>query len=337
MGYSRLARASLSVSISVPNRYMVNMSNALVAKLSDGQRECLRRVLRHQTSKDIARDLGVSPHTVDQRLRVAAKTLGVASRIEAALVLAGHENAGPELYQPAVYQSSDIASELHGGSFGGATTGVSVEAEPEQTVRERQLMYQAFVPEPHRSIALPFPLGAEDENKLNAWRRVGWIVVIAIASALAFGAILSGLESLGSLFHGSSHRVVSTGSPAVSLHRQEITMTDARIFTVKTVAHKLFALEDAIDKALADAAQFTGSLPEARTQLKLSAVVGQDVFDSAAATIASLNEARRNVVEMHARLDAVKTSMGMRTVAFGGACNKPSSQSGLSVVAQKAA
>ena len=100
-------------------------------------------------------------------------------------------------------------------------------------------------------------------------------------------------------------------------------MTDERIFLAKTVANKLFAVETAIEQALVAAAEFTASLPEARTKAKLSAVVGQDVFDSAMATIASLNDARRNSVEMHHRLDAVKTSMGMRTVMFGSAVDKP--------------
>lgn len=39
------------------------------------------------TSKEIARELGISPHTVDQRIRFALRILGVRSRSEAALML----------------------------------------------------------------------------------------------------------------------------------------------------------------------------------------------------------------------------------------------------------
>lgn len=191
------------------------MNEAAVAKLTEAQRDCLRRVLRHQTSKDIARDLGVSPHTVDQRLRVAARTLGVATRVEAARVLGEFENVGFEAYQPSVYQSSVIASEASSSLFVGAVTGGGniTEAGLEEAVRERQLSYQVFVPEHHRSMTLPFPLHAGDENKLNAWRRIGWIAIIAVASALSFGAILSGLESLGALLDGGQPKSALVGSP----------------------------------------------------------------------------------------------------------------------------
>jgi DNA-binding NarL/FixJ family response regulator len=37
-------------------------------RLNDGQRDCLRLVLAHLNSKDIALELGVSPHTVDEML-----------------------------------------------------------------------------------------------------------------------------------------------------------------------------------------------------------------------------------------------------------------------------
>ena len=181
--------------------YVRRMAEDRIAKLTEGQRACLRRVLAHQTSKDIARELGVSPHTVDQRLRVAARTLGVASRVEAARMLAEHENATSALYQPFVYQPSVVAPETIERSVRGTTAGdrTAEELEHGESVRERQLAYQAFIPVQQRTIALPFPLSSDDENKLRSWQRIGWIVAIAIAAALSFGAILSGLESLGSL------------------------------------------------------------------------------------------------------------------------------------------
>lgn len=100
-------------------------------------------------------------------------------------------------------------------------------------------------------------------------------------------------------------------------------MSEERIFIAKSLANKLWALEDAIDKAITGAAGFAANLPEARTQMRMSAVVGQDVFDSAIATIAALNDARRHAVEMHNRMEATRVQMGMRPVAFGSACDKP--------------
>ena len=63
--------------------------------LSEGQRICLRMVQLQMTSKEIARELGISSHTVDQRIRFAMRTLGAGSRTEAALILASVET--PEM------------------------------------------------------------------------------------------------------------------------------------------------------------------------------------------------------------------------------------------------
>ena len=62
-----------------------------MSKLTEAQRDCLRLVYQHMTSKDIGRALDVSSHTVDMRLRIAIKTLNVANRLEAAQLLAQHE------------------------------------------------------------------------------------------------------------------------------------------------------------------------------------------------------------------------------------------------------
>jgi len=179
------------------------MSAERIAKLSEAQRACLRRVFAHQTSKDIARELGISPHTVDQRLRTAARILGVAGRIDAARVLAAVES-GEESYQPIAYQPPAIATGDDIPSSERTTTEDEddIEFAFGDHIRERQLAYQAFVPDISRSLprSLPFPTSPEDENTLPAWQRLMWVVAIAIAAALSFGAILSGLEALSSLF-----------------------------------------------------------------------------------------------------------------------------------------
>ena len=179
------------------------MTGRNVDRLSEGQRECLRRVLMHQTSKDIARELGISPHTVDQRLRVAAKTLGVAGRTDAALMLARAENIDIAAYQSTLYQASDIAPDQSPPPYLATASGDPIASHDGigMYARERQLAYQAFVPDTHRHPVLPVPFGLDDDNRLGIWTRVGWIVVIAIAAAFAFGAVLAGLTSLGSLLH----------------------------------------------------------------------------------------------------------------------------------------
>ena len=58
--------------------------HAGLSGLTDKQREVLDLLIEHKTSKEIARLLGISPHTVDQRIFFAKEKLGAASRNEAA-------------------------------------------------------------------------------------------------------------------------------------------------------------------------------------------------------------------------------------------------------------
>lgn len=75
------------------------MSADQVTRLSQGQIDCLLLVDRHSSSKEIGARLGISPHTVDQRIRGALETLGVERRAEAARIVAnalGRSMAPPE-------------------------------------------------------------------------------------------------------------------------------------------------------------------------------------------------------------------------------------------------
>jgi len=70
-----------------------------LARLTDNEKECLRRRLRQQTAKEMALELGVSPHAVEKRLKMARTKLGLSSSLEAArLVVAseGYQRTGPQ-------------------------------------------------------------------------------------------------------------------------------------------------------------------------------------------------------------------------------------------------
>src|ERR671917_1102642 len=72
-----------------------------VARLSPGQLDCLRLVDQHLSSKEIAAELNISPHTVDQRIRGALQILGVERRAQAARIVSRH--CGP--YQRLIHQT----------------------------------------------------------------------------------------------------------------------------------------------------------------------------------------------------------------------------------------
>src|SRR5215216_5357904 len=84
-----------------------NPDNEMVARitrLSAGQLDCLRLVDQHLSSKEIAAELKISPHTVDQRVRQSLQILGVERRSQAARLVAQY--SGP--YQRLIHQTPHI-------------------------------------------------------------------------------------------------------------------------------------------------------------------------------------------------------------------------------------
>lgn len=181
--------------------------NELVARLSDGQRDCLRLVLRHMTSKDIARVLDISPHTVDMRVRTAMRTLRVASRIDAARLLADGESS----YQPLIYQRPQLAGTAAAGEVAvpvGATSDDPAQLHSDTWPRPEADSPAGGPPRPaggrfgegyRDTVTLASSLPWGDRNRLTPGARLAWIAMIAIGSALGFGAILTALEALKKL------------------------------------------------------------------------------------------------------------------------------------------
>src|SRR5215213_5693768 len=84
-----------------------DMAAQRVARLSQGQLDCLRLVDQHLSSKEIAAELHISPHTVDQRIRQALAILGVERRTHAARIVSQHK--GP--YQRLIHQPPYIVTD----------------------------------------------------------------------------------------------------------------------------------------------------------------------------------------------------------------------------------
>lgn len=64
--------------------------------LSEKERETLRLMVRGHDAKSMARELDLSVHTINDRLRAARRKLGVTSSREAARLVFEHEGAAPE-------------------------------------------------------------------------------------------------------------------------------------------------------------------------------------------------------------------------------------------------
>ena len=168
---------------------------ARVARLSAGQLDCLLLVNEHLSSKEIAAELDISPHTVDQRIRGALHILGVERRSQAARIVAQHR--GP--YQRLIHQSPHIE---------GSTTSGHPEAAVRNQIRHADRAGEAegagFRTEQRAvtfgpSLFLPFATRSNPRNEMTVGQRLFWIVMIAIGAAFSAGMYLAGLESLSRL------------------------------------------------------------------------------------------------------------------------------------------
>jgi DNA-binding CsgD family transcriptional regulator len=164
--------------------------------LTEGQLACLRLVSRHLTSKQIARELGISKDTVDQRLDRARRTLGVANRYEAATALADFEGE----YHRIVYEPGAVADAPESDdTWPQSSDGEERLSGAKLTVREEQAQFAIDVP--YRIPALRFPIARseEDRNDLTTLERLGWIAIIAIAVPVLLGSLIGGLWALGEI------------------------------------------------------------------------------------------------------------------------------------------
>jgi DNA-binding CsgD family transcriptional regulator len=165
-----------------------------IARLTAGQRACLRLVHERLTSKDIARELAISPHTVDQRLRQAIEILGVSSRVEAARAFAAQES---DAYQSLIYQTPYIADDAGPAPLPLSDTGDRWREAA--TVEEMQAPYLAFAASQPTSFIPSLPVRRGARNDLTIMQRLGWAAAVAVATALSAGVFLSGIEALGSI------------------------------------------------------------------------------------------------------------------------------------------
>jgi DNA-binding CsgD family transcriptional regulator len=167
-----------------------------VAKLTPGQLDCLRLVDQHLSSKEIAVELGISPHTVDQRIRQALHTLGVSRRAQAARIVAQTS----EPYQRLIHQSPYIEAAAGAGNQDGAVSnqirhaGRAGEARGNPSFHTEQRRGLSW-----SSLQLPFATRSHPRNEMSVGLRLLWIVVIATGAAFSAGMYLAGLESLARL------------------------------------------------------------------------------------------------------------------------------------------
>ena len=189
----------------------------MTTRLSEKEIDCLRGVAELKSSKQIARELDVSSHTVDARLKRAIAKLGAADRFDAARMFQAIEDSentrtpenppssavpevrdtSDEVVRTLVYQTPDVPDSAGSGPQAfPSPDGAGGDGNDSTRLRD-----SAFAADwADHSSYLPIPRHRGERNELTALQRLGWIVAIAVGSVVIFGGLMGGLSALSTLF-----------------------------------------------------------------------------------------------------------------------------------------
>jgi DNA-binding CsgD family transcriptional regulator len=169
------------------------MSGGNIEKLTERQKECLRLIVRGFETKEAARELGISPTAVVERLRSARRALGVETSREAARLLAAAEAPGTNTWRVDMPpELADVAYPLPPGSSAG-------DAGLDERLRLREVSAPFAAVDVGASIQtyglrLPWRRRGAKDNDLTGVERLvasgGLSIAIAVCSAIILTAVV---------------------------------------------------------------------------------------------------------------------------------------------------
>jgi len=191
-------------------RDLISSSDRLVADPFQGltakQCEVLDLLIEHKTSKEISRMLGISPHTVDQRIMLARAKLQVATRNEVAqayrrLLAETGQLSHQTICHRSIYELSDVAvrDETRHDSQREAADGAAsgdIAAKPAATGTVPLALAQIPPGDPTRSYYHVLPEAFD--GRVGTLLRLGAIAMITVFLTLI---ILGGLAIYSELSH----------------------------------------------------------------------------------------------------------------------------------------
>ncbi|MET0371064.1 MAG: helix-turn-helix transcriptional regulator [Sphingobium sp.] len=145
--------------------------------LSEGEKQALRLVAQGFNSKEIARKLHISEHTVDQRVRTSLRKLHVNSRQEAARLFLHSESQSAQIgtYQPLIYQPKPLVP-----------VPVSAPSQGQPSMEGRRTGWRKLI---HRILSFGPPLGGST-NELSVDGRILAMIRAAVLTAVGVVTLL---------------------------------------------------------------------------------------------------------------------------------------------------
>jgi nitrogenase molybdenum-iron protein alpha/beta subunit len=103
-------------------------------------------------------------------------------------------------------------------------------------------------------------------------------------------------------------------------------MLKQRIAAAQKIATDLHEAEEAVDQAIIKLAQLAGTLPVARFETNMSAIVGQEAVAKVTQAVAAAGQVRQMVTDAHEALSETQKQVGLGPRMFGAGMDKPRGQ-----------
>ena len=284
------------------------MTAGRIEQLTEAQRACLRLVLTHHNSKEIAAIFGVSPSAIDKRIERAIQILGVGTRFEAARRLQEHEQGvtGDTVLvrEPTEAEEPALTYErLPSEPF-------DVPNPPSNTPDRSQI-------EPWGLVRRFFGISGESgstgvaRNRFSVGDRIIRLLALMGLIAVTSMALVNMAMTMTSLLRSNRDRGAPVHGTATTVPTGRTTMLKQRRDATDKVTIDFLKAEAAVDHAAMLAASCVSTLLQQRVAANLPVGTGVAALQMVSQASLDIINARQRFVEAHRALVDVRAEIGL--------------------------
>ncbi|KQN01292.1 MULTISPECIES: helix-turn-helix transcriptional regulator [Sphingomonas] len=326
------------------------MTAGRIDQLTEAQRACLRLVLTHHNSKEIALIFGVSPSAIDKRIERAIQILGVGTRFEAARRLQEHERGETD---DGVLVRDRLPSDPAAiAAIAATVTEPALHAE--QYATYERLPSEPFdVPsaaskpansdqiEPwglvRRFLGLSGGSGSTGvaRNRFSIGNRIYRLLALMGLIAVTSMAVVNMAMTLTTLLRSNRDQSAPVHGTATSVPRGGISMLRERRRAADRVANDFLEAEAAVDKAAMLTASCVATLMQQRVAANLPLGTGAAALQMVSQASFEMVAVRQRFIEAHRALVDVRTEIGLgQFYGYGDTAECPPNEGTLRLAAE---
>jgi len=295
------------------------MTAGRIDQLTEAQRACLRLVLTHHNSKEIALIVGVSPSAIDKRIERAIQILGVGTRFEAARRLQEHERGGAVdalLVRDRHPSYPDASAEPASPSEPAAayerlpSEPFDVPPGPSKPANSDQIEPWGLV---RRFLGLSGCSGSTGvaRNRFSIGNRIYRLLALMGLIAVTSMAVVNMAMTLTTLLRSNRDQSAPVHGTATSVPRGGISMLRERRRAADRVANDFLEAEAAVDKAAMLTASCMATLMQQRVAANLPLGTGAAALQMVSQASFEMVAVRQRFIEAHRALVDVRTEIGL--------------------------